>query len=191
MASQGTTAVDVAAAADLGSNSFHLIVARMLPGEILVIDRMRERVQLAAGLGANRDVSEEAQQRATLCLERFGSHLSSLPAGHVRAVGTHTFRRARNSRALITRAEKALGHPIEVISGQEEARLIFLGVAHSQAPIDGPRLVVDIGGGSTELMKSRIFSNSSSQERIFSPDKPGAMVNCMRVRTLFGAMPSQ
>lgn len=140
------------AAVDLGSNSFHMLVVRPGDGELQVLDRLREMVQLGAGLDARSELSEQAQARALACLERFGQRLRALPASRVRVVGTNTLRKARNARAFIADAERALGHPIEVISGIEEARLIYLGVSHSVADSDGRRLVVDIGGGSTELI---------------------------------------
>lgn len=143
---------ELAAAVDLGSNSFHMLVARMLAGEVQILDAQRERVQLAAGLGKGLTLSEDAQERALACLARFGEQLREIPTGNVRAVGTNTFRRARNVRSFLVRAEQALGHPISVISGTEEARLIYLGVVHSTHPRAGRRLVIDIGGGSTECM---------------------------------------
>lgn len=119
---------------------------------------MREPVCLAAGLDEYDCLSEEAQTRALACLERFAERLRDLPASHLRVVGTNTLRRAENGRAFRARAERCLGHSIEVISGQEEARLIHLGVAHSHAgdALD-KRLVVDIGGGSTEVILGRGF----------------------------------
>ncbi|NIP73560.1 MAG: exopolyphosphatase, partial [Gammaproteobacteria bacterium] len=111
-----------------------------------------EMVQLGAGLNARNELSEQAQARALACLERFGQRLRDLPPSRVRAVGTNTLRKARNAGAFMAEAERALGHPVEVISGIEEARLIYLGVSHSVADSGGRRLVVDIGGGSTELV---------------------------------------
>ncbi|MCI0651425.1 MAG: exopolyphosphatase [Planctomycetes bacterium] len=140
------------AAVDLGSNSFHLVLAHMIDGEVRIIDRLRERVHIADGLDGQKNLGEDAQQRALECLERFAEHVRQMPIGHVRAVGTSTFRRARNRRGFLKRAESVLGHPIEIISGQEEARLTYLGVAQSCSPEPGRRLVVDIGGGSTECI---------------------------------------
>ncbi|KPV41171.1 exopolyphosphatase [Thiohalorhabdus denitrificans] len=151
MASE-TTAQTVAAV-DLGSNSFHLIVARVRPGELKVLDRLKEMVRLAGGLREDRTLDPEVQEHALACLTRFGQRLRGLPADRVRVVGTNTLRSARRAGPFLERAEEALGHPIEIVSGMEEARLIYLGVAHSLAvgPTDR-RLVVDIGGGSTELI---------------------------------------
>ena len=145
------------AALDLGSNSFHLIVALDQGERLQVVDRHREMVRLAAGLGATRELSPETEGRALACLERLGQRLRELPARNVRIVGTNTLRKARNSRSFIRRAEKALGHRIEVISGREEARLIYLGVSHSLEDDRDSRLVVDIGGGSTEVILGRRF----------------------------------
>lgn len=143
---------DVIAAVDLGSNSFHMVVARRDHGELTILDRIREMVRLGAGLDYRGRISEEATTRALACLERFRERLAALAARQVRAVGTNTLRRARRRRGFLLRAERALGHRIEVVSGVEEARLIYLGAAHSLAGRSDRRLVVDIGGGSTELI---------------------------------------
>lgn len=140
------------AAVDLGSNSFHMVIARVVDGHLQVMDRMRERVQLAAGLGEGGVLTPEAETRALACLQRFGQRLLGMPAECVRAVGTNTFRKARNGRAFLRRAESMLGHNIDVIPGSEEARILFRGVAHDLPAIEGRRLVVDIGGGSTECI---------------------------------------
>jgi exopolyphosphatase/guanosine-5'-triphosphate,3'-diphosphate pyrophosphatase len=140
------------AAVDLGSNSFHMVVARMVGGQPHVLDRLRERVVLAAGLDKQKKLSAEIQEKALAVLRRFGQRLADQPAGSVRAVGTNALRQATNARSFLLRARRELGHPIEVISGREEARLIYLGVAHSLADDAGRRLVVDIGGGSTECI---------------------------------------
>ena len=145
------------AAVDLGSNSFHIVVARAVDGQLVIVDRRKEMVQLGAGLDDSRRLAPEAQQRALECLERFGQRVRSLPQENVRIVGTNTLRVARNSELFLEKAEQALGHPIEIISGIEEARLIYTGVAHGLAPKDERRLVVDIGGGSTELVIGERF----------------------------------
>ncbi len=144
-------------AIDLGSNSFHMIVARLQGGQIAVLDRLRERVQLAAGLDDDKFMSAMAMHRGLECLARFEQRLRPMQGAHVRAVGTNTLRKARNARDFIGKARKVLGHPIEVISGREEARLIYLGVAHDLADDVGRRLVVDIGGGSTECIVGERF----------------------------------
>ncbi|OOZ44454.1 exopolyphosphatase [Solemya velum gill symbiont] len=144
---------DVVAAIDLGSNSFHMIVARLdETGTLKVLDRLREPVRLGGGLTKKGKIDKKTRKRALDCLERFGQRISDLPRGSVRVVGTNTLRVAKNSRAFVQKAEHMLGHEIEIISGQEEARIIFLGVAHGRATRNGKRLVVDIGGGSTELI---------------------------------------
>ncbi len=140
------------AAVDLGSNSFHMIVARLENGVLRVIDRLRETVRLADGLDKKRRLSIEAQWRALACLRRFGQRLSDLDSSDVFAVGTNTLRAADNAGDFLSQGENALGHPIDIISGDEEARLIYLGVAHYLPMDDQRRLVVDIGGGSTELI---------------------------------------
>ena len=143
------------AAVDLGSNSFHMKVVRVVGDELEVVDRIREMVRLASGLDENVNLTDEAMQRATDCLSRFGERLRDIPSDQVRVVGTNTLRRAGNAREFIWRAQQALGHPIEIIGGQEEARLVYLGVSHSVRSTDGRMLVIDIGGGSTELIIGR------------------------------------
>lgn len=139
------------AALDLGSNSFHVIIARFLDHELQVIDRVREQVMLADGLDTDDRLTEEAQARALACLERIGDRLRSIPSVRVRAVATNTLRRAKNATPFRVKAQAALGHPIEIVSGQEEARLIYLGVAQDQFS-STTRLLTDIGGGSTEIL---------------------------------------
>ena len=140
------------AAVDLGSNSFHMVVARNQDGEPSIVDRLREMVRLASGLDDQGLLDEPSQERALACLRRFGQRLRDMRAHQVRVVGTNTLRRARNADAFLARAEEALGHPVEVISGIEEARLIYLGVSHHTDSTDGSNLVIDIGGGSTEII---------------------------------------
>ena len=145
------------AALDLGSNSFHLIVALDQGERLQVVDKHREMVRLAKGLNADNALTEAAQSRALACLTRLGQRLRGLHAANVRVVGTNTLRKARNAEAFIRRAEAALGHGIDIISGREEARLVYLGVSHSLEDDSDWRLVVDIGGGSTELILGRRF----------------------------------
>lgn len=140
------------AAVDLGSNSFHMVVARAHHGQVAIVDRLREMVRLASGLGQGGFLDSESQDRALACLRRFGQRLKDMHAGQVRVVGTNTLRKAKNSEAFLSAAEDALGHPVEVISGMEEARLIYLGVSHHIDASSGLTLVIDIGGGSTELI---------------------------------------
>jgi exopolyphosphatase/guanosine-5'-triphosphate,3'-diphosphate pyrophosphatase len=145
------------AAIDLGSNSFHMVVAKADHGEIRILERLGEKVQLAAGIDDARQLSEEAMQRGLDCLKRFAQLINGLPLGAVRIVGTNALREARNRGEFIRRAEGILGHPVEVISGREEARLIYLGVSHTLADTPGKRLVADIGGGSTEFIIGQRF----------------------------------
>ncbi|MCE9635700.1 MAG: exopolyphosphatase [Planctomycetes bacterium] len=145
------------AAVDLGSNSFHMVVARAEQGQLRVVDRLRERVALGAGLDDEGRLSDEMQERALACLRRFGQRLRELPRENVRVIGTNALRVAKNARGFLSRAERALGHPVEVVPGREEARLIHLGVAHSEPEAPGRRLVVDIGGGSTEVIVGERF----------------------------------
>lgn len=142
----------ILAAVDLGSNSFKLQVARVVDDQIYPLDALKESVRLAAGVGADKQLDTASQQRALDCLNRFGERLRDLPRGAVRCVGTSALRVAENAADFLEAAETALGYPIEVISGREEARLIYIGVAHSLPVSDQPRLVVDIGGGSTECI---------------------------------------
>jgi len=140
------------AAVDLGSNSFRLEVARVVDDQIYPLDSLREPVRLGAGLTAGKRLDDASQARALDALHRFGERLRELPPEAVRAVGTNTLRVAKNGKDFLGRAEAALGFPIEVVAGREEARLIYLGVAHSLPVSGAKRLVVDIGGGSTEFI---------------------------------------
>lgn len=142
----------VVVAVDLGSNSFRLQISRVTHGGLLPLDSIKETVRLGAGLDANKMLTPAAQDQALEALSRFGERLRGLPASSVRAVATHTFRVAANAREFLPRAEKALGFPIEILGGQEEARLIFGGAAHTLPATKEARLVVDIGGGSTEFI---------------------------------------
>ncbi|WP_414430701.1 exopolyphosphatase [Alcanivorax sp. IL3] len=151
------------AAIDLGSNSFHMVVARQVHGEVQILDGLSEKVQLGAGLDRDNRLDGETQERALDCLGRFAQRIAGIPRGSVRVVGTNTLRQARNAREFIDRAEAVLGHDIEIVAGREEARLIYLGVAHSLADDAGQRLVVDIGGGSTELIIGERFESTETE----------------------------
>ncbi len=140
------------AAIDLGSNSFHMIIAREEDGHLQVLDKLRETVRLASGLSAEGEITGETEQLALDTLAQFGQRLREFSSNHVRCVGTNTLRRVNTGSGFLKKAEAALGHSIEIIAGHEEARLIYLGTTHSTAPIDGNQLVMDIGGGSTELI---------------------------------------
>ncbi|MEY3220492.1 MAG: hypothetical protein RIT27_1849 [Pseudomonadota bacterium] len=151
-------AFETVAAVDLGSNSFHMIVVSLADQQMQILDRLKEQVRLASGVNQKKQLSGEAQARALACLERFGQRLRELPPGSVRAVGTNTLRSIRQAGEFLRAAEQALGHPIEIIAGREEARLIYLGVAHSlSSPPQEHCLVVDIGGGSTEFIVGEGF----------------------------------
>lgn len=143
---------DLVAAVDLGSNSFHMVVARHVLGQLRIIDRIKEHVMLADGLNARKQLNEKAEKRALDCLALFGQRLANLKPQNVRVVATNTLRTMADARPFIERAEAALGHRIEIIAGREEARLIYMGVAHDKPPKKGKRLVIDIGGGSTEFV---------------------------------------
>lgn len=148
---------ELIAAVDLGSNSFHMVVAREFLGEFRILERRGQKVQLAAGLDEDFILSEEAQQRGLDCLREFAQRLQGMDPRRVSVLATNALRAARNRQQFIERAEVALGYPIEVIAGREEARLIYLGVAHTLADDAGKRLVVDIGGGSTEFIIGERF----------------------------------
>ena len=150
---------DLVAALDLGSNSFHIVVAQRVLGQLRVVDRLRETVRMAEGLNALGGMAPDVRERALACLSRFGQRIADIPPRQVRAVATHTVRQLRAPETFLAPAEAALGHAIDVISGREEARLVYLGVAHEQPPEPGQqRLVIDIGGGSTECIIGRGFS---------------------------------
>ena len=169
------------AAIDLGSNSFHLVVAREEEHAITIIDRERDMVRLAGGLDRSNRIMPEASERALACLARFGERLRGLEPDNVRIVGTNALRKAKNSKQFIAKAEKALGFSIEIISGVEEARLIYLGAAQTLQGDRGRRMVIDIGGGSTEVIvadkREPVFLESlymgcvSSSEKFFPDGK--------------------
>lgn len=138
------------AAIDLGSNSFHMIVARIVNGSIQVLSRIKRRVRLAEGLDEHRVLSQEAIERGVACLALFAKRLKGFSSENVKVVGTYTLRRAINNDKFLEQAKAVFPFPISIISGQEEARLIYSGVSHTQAET-GRKLVVDIGGGSTEM----------------------------------------
>lgn len=143
------------AALDLGSNSFHLIVATESNGRLQVVDKIKEMVRLSEGLVNTKRIDEVVANRAIDCLGRYSQRLRSIPPENVRVVGTNALRQAKNAGAFLRKAEATLGHKIEIISGREEARLIYLGVAHDVEIQHEQRLVVDIGGGSTEIILGR------------------------------------
>ncbi|WP_421187744.1 exopolyphosphatase [Aeromonas sanarellii] len=152
------------AAVDLGSNSFHMVIARLNEGRMQLVDRIKERVRLAEGMDEQRRMSDEAMARGLDCLSLFAERLTNIKPDQIRIAGTYTLRRASNARAFVSEAAKVLNHPIEIISGQEEARLIYQGVAHTQH-VEGQVLVVDIGGGSTELIIGEGFEHRALTSR--------------------------
>ncbi len=183
------------AAVDLGSNSFHLLVGRIVDGQVYPLDTLREQTQLGAGLTADKRLDRASQARALEVLAQFRERLRGLPRDAVRAVGTNALRIAKNAPAFLREARETLGFPIEVIAGREEARLIYLGVAHALPPADNKRLVVDIGGGSTELivgqglkpklMESLYMGCVSSSLRYFPDgriDKKSLKAACLAAR---------
>jgi exopolyphosphatase/guanosine-5'-triphosphate,3'-diphosphate pyrophosphatase len=168
-------------AVDLGSNSFHLAVGRVVDDQIYPLDSLKETVRLGAGIGPDRTLDPETEERALAALKRFSERIAGMPRETVRVVGTNALRVAKNAGAFLRRAESTLGFPIEVIPGREEARLIYLGVVHSLPMASHNRLVVDIGGGSTEFiighklsakaMESLYMGCVSFSERFFADGK--------------------
>ena len=153
-------ASQIVAAIDLGSNSFHMIIAEVINGRVQIIERIKEKVQLGAGLDEAMRLTDEATTRALDCLARFAQRLRGMAPTHVRVAGTNTLRVATNGPKVMAQAEAILGYPIEVIAGREEARLIYTGVAHGYADAQERRLVLDIGGGSTECVIGSGFQPS-------------------------------
>ena len=145
------TTTSLYAAIDLGSNSFHMLVVREVAGSIQTLTRIKRKVRLAAGLNSDNVLSAEAMERGWQCLRLFAERLQDIPQPQIRVVATATLRIAVNADVFIAKAQEILGCPVQVISGEEEARLIYQGVAHTTGGAD-QRLVVDIGGASTELV---------------------------------------
>ena len=147
-----TTPANILASVDLGSNSFRLQVCENNNGQLKVIDSFKQMVRFAAGLDEQKNLSASSQEQALDCLAKFGERLRGFRPEQVRAVATNTFRVAKNIADFLPKAEAALGFPIEIIAGREEARLIYTGVVHTLPPEGGKMLVIDIGGGSTEFI---------------------------------------
>ncbi|GFD67364.1 exopolyphosphatase [Alteromonas sp. KUL106] len=152
-----TREVNKVAALDIGSNSFHLVVARIVAGSVQILHRVKQKVRLAEGLNDDDILSDEAMERGLAMLKVVAESLKGFEPDSVRIVATHTLRKARNARDFISAAKSILPYPIEVISGVEEARLIYSGVAHTNHA-DGQQLVIDIGGGSTEFVIGEGFT---------------------------------
>lgn len=151
----GPPARTLLAAVDLGSNSFHLLVSRARGNGFETVEHLVDAVRLAAGVGADGILDDAHYQHALATLRDFAAHIGAIPAPRIRAVATHAARELRDPAAFLRRASAALGHPIELISSNEEARLIWRGVACALAPQPDQRLVIDIGGGSTEFIIGR------------------------------------
>jgi exopolyphosphatase / guanosine-5'-triphosphate,3'-diphosphate pyrophosphatase len=194
------------AVVDLGSNSFRLEIGRVEGGQIYRLDTWRETLRFGAGLDAQGRIRPAAKRAALQCLARFRERLTGLHPSAVRAVATNTFRVAKNAREFLPVAERTLGFPIDVIGGHEEARLIYLGVAHELPRSTAPRLVVDIGGGSTEFiigrglepqrleslklgcvgMSQRHFSRGRLTEEAFAAAETAARVEIEAIAREFG-----
>jgi exopolyphosphatase/guanosine-5'-triphosphate,3'-diphosphate pyrophosphatase len=194
------------AVVDLGSNSFRLEIGRVEGGQIYRQDTWRETLRFGAGLDSDGMIKPAAMKAAIACLQRFRERLSGVHPSAVRAVATNTFRVAKNAQEFLPHAERALGFPIDVIGGNEEARLIYLGVAHVLPPSAAPRLVIDIGGGSTELiigrglepqrleslkigcvgMTQRFFSNGKTTAKAFDAAETAARVEIEAIASEFG-----
>ncbi|MDO7083818.1 guanosine-5'-triphosphate,3'-diphosphate pyrophosphatase [Pseudocolwellia sp. AS88] len=141
---------------DLGSNSFHMLITRLVANSVQTVDRVKRKVRLASGLNNENELSNEAMLRGLECLNFFAERLQDIPPDNIRIVATATLRLATNSQEFISKAEIVLGHKIVVLSGLQEAETIYLGVAHTSASED-KRLVIDIGGASTELIVGNAF----------------------------------
>lgn len=146
-----TASTPLYAAIDLGSNSFHMLIVRHIEGSVQTMAKIKRKVRLATGLDVNNHLSQEAMQRGWDCLSLFAERLQDIPSNNIRIVGTATLRTATNADEFLIKANQILGHSIDVISGEEEAATIYKGVAHTSGGL-GRRLVVDIGGASTELI---------------------------------------
>ncbi|WP_367987143.1 exopolyphosphatase [Vibrio sp. NTOU-M3] len=169
------------AAIDLGSNSFHMVVAKVVDKHLQLVSRHKQRVRLASGLDSQKNLDHAAIERGVECLSMFAERLRGFDRDNVRIAATHTLRQANNAHIFLQRAREVLPFPIEIIPGTEEARLIFLGVAHTQ-PESNSKLVIDIGGGSTELIIGQGFNANlvhskpmgcvSFTHRFFADGKP-------------------
>ena len=152
------------AAIDLGSNSFHMVIARVVDGALQVLSRLKQRVHLADAIDTEHRLSEEGISRGLACLALFAERLQGFDPANVSIVGTHTLRVVTNAEEFLRRAAEVIPYPIEIIAGNEEARLIFMGVEHTQ-PEKGRKLVIDIGGGSTELVIGEDFEPQLVESR--------------------------
>ncbi|MGQ0287360.1 exopolyphosphatase [Pasteurellaceae bacterium 22721_9_1] len=160
----GTHNVREIAAIDLGSNSFHMIIARIVNGSIQILSRLKQKVQLAKGLDEHGVLDQDAINRGVNCLALFAERLQGFPAENVNVVGTYTLRSAVNNDAFLQQAKTVFPYPINIISGQTEAKMIYAGVSHTQ-PENGRKLVIDIGGGSTEMIIGEGFNPIIAESR--------------------------
>jgi len=197
--------LDTYAAVDLGSNSFHMLVARREHGELRVLDRIKEMVRLGGGLDREGNLDPDVQERALNCLSRFGQRLRGIPAKNLRAVGTQTFRRMKHANEFLLAAERVLECPVDIIAGREEARLIYLGVTQWIAGEQQKQLVMDIGGGSTELIigegfdplemesmqfgcvsvTNRFFFNGKITEKRLKKARRAVLVELQEIQTVY------
>ena len=176
-------------AVDLGSNSFHLAIGRVVDDQIYPLDSLKETVRLGTGLTAEKHLDAQAQERAIAALKRFSERLSGMPRAAVRVVGTNALRVAKNAGPFLRRAETTLGFPIEVIPGREEARLIYLGVVHSLPMANHNRLVVDIGGGSTEFIIGNKLRPKAMESLYMGYSGPGS--GSARLPRVVSAIPAR
>lgn len=154
----------IIAAVDLGSNSFHLVLARKVDGHLQILHKEKQRVFLAAGLSSTNQLSEDAIERGVAVLKQFAITLENIPKHNVKVVATYTLRRAKNAWQFMAKAKQVFPYHIDIIAGQEEARLIYQGVAHNLHH-EKHRLVIDIGGGSTELIIGKHFKHKLLSSR--------------------------
>ncbi|QLB12187.1 exopolyphosphatase/guanosine-5'-triphosphate,3'-diphosphate pyrophosphatase [Bisgaardia hudsonensis] len=152
------------AAIDLGSNSFHMIIARIINGSVQILSRLKQKVQLANGLDEHNELSQEAISRGVNCLDLFAKRLRGFDPQNINVVGTYTLRRATNNQTFLKQAQQVFPYPINIISGKEEAKTIYAGVSHTQ-PEQGRKFVVDIGGGSTEMVIGDNFQPIIAESR--------------------------
>lgn len=204
-AGKGVNPGQVMVAIDMGSNSFHMVLARLEGGEVRAVQKLAEKVMLAAGLDSKNQLSDEAMERGLACLRRFAQVADNIDPHWIRCVGTNTLRRAHNGEKFLARVREVLNCPVEVVAGREEARLIYLGVSHSLPDSTGRRLVFDIGGGSTEFIigerfdalmteslhigcvdyRERFFSKSSISAKQFDKAVTTARREIMSIETAY------
>ncbi len=156
-------AKDTFATIDLGSNSFHLLVATFKTGQLQQIDKVKQMVRLAANLDQNKHITPKGMNDAMDCLAMFAQRIKNIPDENIKIVGTNTLRVAKNANQFLNQAEDILNHDIDIISGREEARMLYLGVAQSMSEHLSKKLVMDIGGGSTEIILGKGFESKQRE----------------------------